>query len=289
MRKLRIRHTTSYQYPTEVEFLPHKLLFRPREGHYVRINSSLLTIEPKNQVRWHRDVNDNSVAVVTFEEPSDKLFISSEVIIENRDDAPLDFLIEKHAVNFPFQHAPEEANDLIPFQTLSFPEESEELQSWIQKFWKTGQTIETYVLLDNINKAIKEQIEYQAREEPGVQSPIDTLAKKTGSCRDMATLFIETCRDLGLAARFISGYQYVKGLPLEAGSTHAWSEIYLPGAGWIGFDSTSGKIVDSSYIPIAVSTNPESVPPISGAFSGFIDEPAVMSVVVDIVEIKESF
>ena len=289
MRRLRIRHTTSYQYPSEVTFLPHKLLFRPREGHYVRIKSSLLNIKPENQVRWHRDVNDNSVAVVTFDKPGDKLLISSEVIIENRDDAPLDFLIDKRAVTFPFKYDAEETNDLAPFHKLSFPDDREVLEKWMQQFWKTGEKIETYVLLDNINKAIKDQLDYKVREEPGVQSPLVTLTEKAGSCRDMATLFIETCRALGLAARFISGYQYVKGLPIEAGSAHAWSEIYLPGAGWKGFDSTSGKLVDSSYIPIAVSTNPESVPPISGAFSGVIDEPAVMSVVVDIVEITESF
>ena len=289
MRRLRIRHTTSYQYPSEVTFLPHKLLFRPREGHFVRIKSSLLSIEPKNQVRWHRDVNDNSVAVVTFDEPSDKLYISSEIIIENRDDAPLDFLIDKRAVTFPFNYDEEETNDLAPFHTSSFPDDSDVLKDWILQFWKTGEKIETYVLLEKINKAIQDQIGYTVREEPGVQGPRVTLTGMTGSCRDMAALFIETCRALGLAARFISGYQYVKGLPLEAGSTHAWSEIYLPGAGWKGFDSTSGKVVDSSYIPIAVSTNPETVPPISGAFAGLIDEPPVMSVVVDIVEITESF
>ena len=289
MRKLRIRHTTKYTFPNEVTFLPHTLLFRPREGHYVRINSSLLNIEPANQVRWHRDVNDNSVAVVTFEEPSDTLSIVSEVILENRDDSPLDFLIDKHAVTYPFEYAAEEANDLIPFHKLSFPEDSAVVMEWIKQFWKVGEKIETYVLLDTINNAIKDQIAYSVREEPGVQSPNETLTSKVGSCRDMATLFIETCRSLGLAARFISGYQYVQGLPLEAGSTHAWSEIYLPGAGWKGFDSTAGKVVDSSYIPMAVSTHPESVPPISGAFSGFIEEPAEMEVVVDIAEITESF
>lgn len=289
MRRLRIRHTTSYQYPSEVTFLPHKLLFRPREGHYVRIRSSVLRIEPENQVRWHRDMNDNSVAVVNFDEPSDKLVIESEVIIENRDDAPLDFLIDYRAVTFPFEYDAEEKNDLAPFHHSYYPESAEVLEKWIQQFWKKDEKIETYVLLDKINKAINEQISYNVREEPGVQSPLVTLTDKTGSCRDMATLFIETCRALGLAARFISGYQYIKGLPTEAGSTHAWAEIYLPGAGWKGFDATSGKLVDSSYIPIAVSTNPESVPPISGAFSGIIDEPAVMSVVVDIVEVTESF
>lgn len=288
MQHLKIRHVTTYEYPSEVSFLPHKLLLRPREGHHIRIRTSLLRISPANQVRWHRDVNDNSVAVVTFKEPNTKLVFSSEVILENRDDAPLDFLIEERAAKFPFKYSASENHDLVPFQGLSFADDTKEVKEWVDQFWKAGETLETYVLLDKINHAITEQITYEVRETPGVQSPAKTLSKKAGSCRDMATLFIETCRSLGLAARFISGYQYVKDLPIDAGSTHAWSEIYLPGAGWKGFDSTTGKLVDSNYIPIAVSPHPEAVPPISGAFSGFIETPPVMDVTVDIVEITES-
>ena len=288
MQHLKIRHVTTYQYPKEVTFLPHKLLLRPREGHHVRIRTSLLRISPAHQIRWHRDVNDNSVAVVTFDEPGDKLVFSSEVILENRDDAPLDFLIEQRAVTYPFEYETAESNDLMPYSILSFPDDKAVLLEWIKQFWETGQSVQTYVLLDKINKAITKQIGYKVRETPGVQSPAKTLSRKTGSCRDMATLFIETCRHLGLAARFISGYQYVKGLPIDAGATHAWSEIYIPGAGWKGFDSTTGKLVDSNYIPIAVSAHPETVPPISGAFSGFIETPPVMDVTVDIVEITES-
>jgi len=288
MRRLKIRHVTTYQYPDEVTFLPHKLLLRPREGHHVRIRSSLLRISPAHKLRWHRDVNDNSVAVVTFQEQGTKLVLSREVILENRDDTPLDFLIDVRAATFPFEYDKAESNDLIPFQNLAFPEDAEVVQDWTNQFWKEGETIETYVLLEKINKAITKQTGYRVREEPGVQSPAETLNKKSGSCRDMATLFIEACRHLGLAARFISGYQYIKDLPIDAGSTHAWSEIYLPGAGWKGFDSTTGKLVDSNYIPIAVSTHPEAVPPISGAFSGFIKTPPVMDVTVDIVEIIES-
>jgi len=288
MRRLKIRHVTTYQYPNEVTFLPHKLLLRPREGHHVRIRTSLLRISPANQLRWHRDVNDNSVAVVTFKEPGDKLIFSSEVILENRDDTPLDFLIDVRAASFPFKYDTAESNDLLPLQSLAFPKDTEILLDWIKQFWQVGETIETYVLLENINQTIAKQIAYKVREEPGVQSPASTLQEKSGSCRDMATLFIEACRHLGLAARFISGYQYIKGLPIDAGATHAWSEIYLPGAGWKGFDSTTGKLVDSSYIPIAVSTHPEAVPPISGAFSGFVKTPPLMDVTVDIVEIIES-
>lgn len=284
MKHLKIKHRTTYQYPTEVTFLAHKLLLRPRESPYVRIRKSRLDITPAHQLRWHRDAHDNSVAVVNFLEPGAELVFASEVIIEGRDDTPLDFLIEQYAVYFPFDYCPEEANDLLPYQQQAFAEDNKLLKDWVRQFWQEGKTIQTYALLDNINKAITKQISYRVREAPGVQSPTTTLTKKTGSCRDMATLFIEACRLLGLAARFISGYQYIKGLPTDAGSTHAWSEIYLPGAGWKGFDSTTGKLVDSHYIPVAVSTHPEAVPPISGAYSGVIASPPVMTVTVDIVE-----
>jgi len=286
MQHLKIKHQTIYKYPAEVTLLPHKLLLRPREGHYVRIKKSQLNITPNHQLRWHRDAHDNSVGVVNFLEPGDELVIASEVIIEARDDAPLDFLIEDYAVNFPFVYQVEEANDLLPYQQQAYLSDNEMLKGWVKQFWREGEVIETYVLLENINKAITEQITYKVREEPGVQSPATTLSDKTGSCRDMATLFIEACRLLGLAARFISGYQYIEGLATDAGATHAWSEIYLPGAGWKGFDSTTGKLVDNHYIPIAVATHPEVVPPISGAFAGAIESQPVMTVTVDITAVS---
>ena len=289
MQLLKIRHVTTYEYLNPVTFLEHKLLLRPREGHFVRIRNSLLSISPNYEIRWHRDAHDNSVAVVTFLAPADRLCISSEVVIENHDEKPLDFLIEARAASYPFKYDRAEGADLLPYQKLTFPKDSKTVADWLAQFWKTGQKIETYLLLDNINKAITQQIKYKLREAPGVQSPATTLSTKTGSCRDMATLFIEACRHLGLAARFISGYQYVPGLPQDAGSTHAWSEIYLPGAGWKAFDSTTGKLADSHYIPIAVSSHPESVPPIAGAFSGVISHPAIMKVKVSVIEITDYY
>ena len=145
--------------------------------------------------------------------------------------------------------------------------------------------METYLLLEWINKAIATGFTYQQREEPGVQTPATTLTSCTGSCRDFATLFIEACRLLGLAARFVSGYLYSPTLPLGQGATHAWSEVYLPGAGWKGFDSTSGQVVGNNYIAVAVSRHPESVPPVSGSFQAVNPQSPVMSVVVEVAEI----
>lgn len=287
MRHLRIKHLTTYEYSKAVEFLPHKLLLRPREGHDIRIESSRLEINPAHQIKWHRDVNDNCVAVVNFLKPADKLTFLSEVIIENYQESPLDFIIEQSAVNFPFQYDVAEGSELMPYQMSVFPDDSKILCKWISPFWHSGQSIETYVLLDKINRAISRQIEYKIREEAGVQSPGETLKKGTGSCRDMATLFLEACRQIGLAARFVSGYQLAPASEAGYGSTHAWSEIYLPGAGWKGFDSTTGEMVGSQYISVAVSRHPEAVPPIAGAFLGMFDKESLMKVEIEVSEITE--
>ncbi|MGR9052838.1 MAG: transglutaminase family protein [Gammaproteobacteria bacterium] len=285
MRRIRIKHLTKYEYGRTVDFLPHKLLLRPREGHDVRIASSRLEIEPANTVKWHRDVNDNCVAVVTFLESGDCVSFLSEVVIEHYEEAPFDFVIDAGAANFPFHYDATEGTELTAFQISVFPEDNKALRKWLSSFWQPRQKVETYVLLDRINKAIHDQIEYKAREEAGVQSPVATLTQKTGSCRDMATLFIEACRQIGFAARFVSGYLHSPASQKNEGSTHAWSEIYLPGAGWKGFDSTSGELVGSQHIPVAVSRHPEAVPPIAGAFLGIKGLKPIMSVNVEVNEI----
>ena len=288
MQRLRIKHLTTYEYSNVVEFLPHKLLLRPREGHDIRIESSRLEITPSHKIKWHRDVNDNCVAVVNFLEPDTRVSFLSEVTIEHYEESPLDFIIEPSAVNFPFHYDATEGTDLMPYQMSVFPKDTPILREWINRFWRLGQSLETYVLLDRINKAISAQIEYRVREEPGVQSPEKTLTQKTGSCRDMATLFIETCRQIGLAVRFVSGYLHAPISQAGYGSTHAWSEIYLPGAGWKGFDSTSGEVVGSQHIAVAVSRHPEAVPPIAGAFLGILDKTPVMKVNIEVNDIPKT-
>jgi transglutaminase-like putative cysteine protease len=285
MRRLQIKHVTTYQYAESVILLPHRLLLRPREGHDVRIESAELIISPAHQLQWQRDVYDNAVAEATFTEPGSLLSISSLVLIQHYDDQPLDFLVTDYAVLFPFQYDVAERADLGPYLSVIFEQDQLLLSSWLQQFWQSGQVVETYLLLEWINKAIATGFTYQHREEPGVQAPATTLTSRAGSCRDFATLFIEACRSLGLAARFVSGYQYSPTLTLSQGSTHAWSEVYLPGAGWKGFDSTSGLVVGNNYIPVAVSRHPESVPPVSGSFQAANPQTPEMSVVVEVAEI----
>jgi transglutaminase-like putative cysteine protease len=128
--------------------------------------------------------------------------------------------------------------------------------------------VQTFVLLQRLCVGIHQSLQYQAREEPGVQSLIETLQRGTGSCRDFASLFMEAARSLGLAARFVSGYLNVPATNANYGATHAWAEVYLPGAGWKGFDPTIGEMVGTKHIAVAVTTLPESVPPVAGSFFG---------------------
>jgi transglutaminase-like putative cysteine protease len=275
MQRLRIQHSTTYAYTELVSLQPHRLLLRPREGHDVRIQSSRLSITPSNTVSWQRDVNGNSVAVVSFVEGTSLLSIESEVVIEHYEHAPLDFVVAEHAVTFPFQYEPEERVELMAYQIPVFSRDVAGLREWLRNYWQPGRSIETYVLLDTINRAIADGIPYAMREVAGVQSPLQTLKRNNGSCRDFATLFIESCRCLGLAARFVSGYLNAAPPEGDEAATHAWSEVYLPGAGWKGFDSTTGKVVGSDHITVAVSRHPESVPPVAGSFVGAKTTPAM--------------
>ncbi|MDP1765413.1 MAG: transglutaminase family protein [Methylotenera sp.] len=266
MQRLRIKHLTEYIFPTEVTLNQHRLLLRPREGHDVRIESSKLEITPAYNIKWQRDVFDNSLAIVNFLERSNKLTISSEVVIQHYEQAPYDFMVEDYAINYPFAYALEEQVDLAAFQQPIFVKDQYIVNSWLQQLELND--METFSLLMKLNQTISQQFCYQIREEAGVQSPAMTLLQRSGSCRDYATLFIEACRCLGLASRFVSGYLHAPATEAGNATTHAWVEIYLPGTGWKGFDPTSGEVTGNRHIAVAVARNPEAVPPISGSFIG---------------------
>ena len=266
MQRLRIKHRTEYLFPAQVTLNTHRLLLRPREGHDVRIESSKLEIIPAYNIKWLRDVFDNSLAVVSFTERSNDLIITSEVVIQHYDEAPLDFLIEDYAVNYPFQYALSEQVDLASFQQQVFINERQIINDWLQQVGLSG--METFAMLVKLNQAINTQFQYRMREEAGVQPPSQTLAQRSGSCRDYATLFIEACRCLGLASRFVSGYLHAPATEAGNATTHAWAEIYLPGTGWKGFDPTTGEVTGKRHIAVAVARDPEAVPPVSGSFIG---------------------
>ncbi len=268
MKKIRIDHHTRYTYSEPVTLLPHRLLLRPRAGHDIRIETAELEISPPHELLWQRDIYGNSVGLVTFSEPVTELSIRSEVLLQNFEAQPLNFLVDERAVMFPFHFDLSERVEMIPYQMPCFPSDSAVVRDWVSEFWRPGQMIETYALLYDMSQAIAKRFAYGRREEPGVQRPAETLQRQAGSCRDFATLFIEACRFFGLAARFVSGYLHSPSTALGDGSTHAWAEVYLPGAGWKGFDLTSGLLAGDDHIPAAVTRHPADAPPIAGSFIG---------------------
>ncbi len=268
MQRYKIVHRTYYNYSAPVWLNPHELRLRPKEGHELRIESAILEVRPTATLRWHRDVEDNSVAIATFDAQTTQLAIESELVIQQFNEFPLDFVVADYATHYPFTYKPEDRDVLSPLLNVTEYGSSKLLDQWVAQLWQPGQSIETYVLLQNLAERIQLTFNYQRREEPGVQTPADTLSRASGSCRDYAYLFMEAARHLGLAARFVSGYLHAPPSETDYGATHAWAEVFLPGAGWTGFDPTIGKLAGSDHIAVAVAKLPESIPPVSGSFVG---------------------
>ncbi len=268
MQRYKILHRTYYNFSTAVRLGPHALRLRPREGHELRIESSTLKITPPATLRWHRDVEDNSVALGTFDAPATQLSIESEVIIQQYNQAPLDFLLADYATDYPLAYAPADRVVLAPYMNLPEHTAGGPLAEWVANLWLSGERIQTYALLERLCVHIHQSLSYQLREEPGIQTAAETLSYGTGSCRDFANLFMDAARYLGFASRFVSGYLHAPPSTVDFGATHAWAEVYLPGAGWKGFDPTIGEIVGANHIAVAVARYPEAVPPVAGSFVG---------------------
>jgi len=266
--KIRIQHRTTYHYAEPVRLGSHRVMVRPREGHDLHIESSILTIRPAHTVHWMRDVNGNSIALVDFTERANELMIYSELVLQHYDSDPLDFRVEPYAVHYPFVYDPWTLPELTAFTHIVFPADAERVRQWLGEFWQPGKLVETVSLLKKLNRHIAETFKYMRRDASGVQRPAQTLETNSGSCRDFATLFIEACRSWGLAARFASGYMLCEATEAGNASTHAWAEVYLPGAGWKGFDPTSGTMAGSQHVVVAVSRHPEAATPIAGSFIG---------------------
>jgi transglutaminase-like putative cysteine protease len=266
MKRIRIIHNTSYHYNQPVRFGPHRAMMRPREGHDLRIAGARVVIEPTATVRWLRDVEDNSVAILTFAEPAQCLRILAEADVDLWEDNPIECLIDPNARSFPFQYCPDEQVELVPYRLPSYPYDGPALHDWLSDLYRPGQLIDTFELLQRLNTHIFKEIRYSARDTHGVQLPHDTLSRREGSCRDYAVLMMEAARYWGFGARFVTGYiQMAEG---QHGATHAWTEIYLPGAGWRGFDPTNNKLAGSEHISVAVAREQDKAMPLSGSWAG---------------------
>jgi transglutaminase-like putative cysteine protease len=265
--RYRILHRTYYNFSGVATLQPHQLRLRPREDYSLRIESFNLQLTPAATLLWHRDAEGNSVAVATFDQPTRQLAIESESIVQQYNESPLDFMVAEYALAYPFSYTCDDQVLLAPYRIADRVPADNLMAQWVGNFWRAGEPIQSYSLMNQMNDYIHKTFTYQVREEPGVQSAEQTLQCGTGSCRDFALLFMEAAKYLGLAARFVSGYLYDPNSTV-AGATHAWAEVYLPGAGWLGFDPTIGSIVGTDHIPVAVARLAESVPPVAGSFVG---------------------
>jgi transglutaminase-like putative cysteine protease len=282
MRRMRVDHVTEYRFSAAVTLLPHQLRLRPRSSHDVELVSTALEVTPEPHVRWQRDALDNSVALLTFSEATALLRIASSFEVDHHLEAPLDFVVEQYAVTHPFAYADDELLALWAFLSPTWPDDAEVVEGWLFGLELRGNAIETFVLLDRLNRYIHRAFRYEPREAPGVQSPALTIVRGTGSCRDFAALFMDACRGLGLASRFVSGYLYAPAVPWNQGATHAWAEVYLPGPGWTGFDPTTGTLSGADHIAVAVAHHPERVPPVAGEFVGPAGTSAALHVTVGV-------
>lgn len=274
MKTLTIHHKTVYRYSSFVTFGEHRLMFRPRDSHDLRLVNSGLGISPPASVRWFHDVFSNSIAIATFETVANELRIESRIVVDHYGMEEAEFPIEPYATYMPFSYPPEEIPDLGRTIERHYPDPKRMVDKWARQFFASSMRAETQEILIAITRAIHDRFAYLTRTDEGVQPPTETLKKGSGTCRDFALLMMEAVRSLGLAARFVTGYLYDPALDAGqgglrgAGATHAWVQVYLPGAGWTEFDPTNGIVGGSNLIRVAVARDPSQAIPVQGTYTG---------------------
>ncbi len=291
MIALRIWHRTTYAYRRPVTLGPHRLMLRPRENRELRLISSKITVMPRGDLTWAHDVFGNAVATAAFSAMTDVLTIEAASEIELHALAWPVFDISASAIVYPFRYSDDEWTDLGATTVQQHADQDGRLKRWARDF-VAGDRTDTLSLLKDLSAGVSHWIGYQSRDEEGAQPPTQTLARGWGSCRDLAVLFAEAARSLGFGARIISGYLFNPGGELAgtsgAGSTHAWAEVYVPGAGWISFDPTNRGVGGFNLIPVGVARDIRQVMPVVGSFVGASDAFQAMSVEVAVTKAASS-
>lgn len=274
-----IVHTTIYHYKNPVSFGEHRVMFRPRDSHDLRVLATDLQVSPEAMVRMIQDPHSNSVALVQPLTSAPELRIVCRFTIEHAQSYNLELPLAPSAEVFPFAYSLEERFDLEHYLRPHHDDPGGHLTAWARQFIRTDGYTGTRDLLVRMNQSIRDNFTYAERDEEGTQTPQETLKKSTGSCRDFALLMIEAARRLGIATRFVSGYLYDPALDgavgadggpatVGAGSTHAWLQAYLPGAGWVPFDPTNNLLGGNTLIRVGVARDPAQAAPIAGSWYG---------------------
>ena len=283
MTILRVTHRTTYVYGKPVEFGDHRLMSRPRDSHDLRLIDTTLVIDPPaNAIRWIHDVFGNSIAIVSFKAaPCERLVFESGFRAEHFPAEGEALEVESYARKFPFSYSDQDAMDLAHTRDRHYPDPEHKIDAWAKGILERTEGGETLAALTAMTAAIREQFKYEAREAAGVQTPLETLELGSGSCRDFAVFMMEAARSLGLAARFVSGYLYDEKL-LGTGATHAWVQIFLPGAGWVEFDPTNALVGGRNLIRVAVARDASQAAPLAGSYNGEPEDFVSMTVEVEV-------
>jgi transglutaminase-like putative cysteine protease len=270
MSLLTVRHTTAYRYSEPVGLGEHRMMFRPRESHDLRLIQTSLAISPQpTELRWLHDPFDNSVAIAAFEGAStQELRFESVVTLEHFESTQPEYPLEAYAKTYPFKYTDEDFSNLARGLANHYP--CVNTAAWALQFLDADTKTSTMKILRSMTRGIREQFVYERRVEKGIQTPELTIDSKRGSCRDFAVLMMEAVRSLGIAARFVSGYIFIPNNfdGVGGGSTHAWIQAYLPGAGWIDFDPTNSIVGNRNLIRVGVAWTPEQVLPLCGTYEG---------------------
>ena len=288
-----VRHVTIYRYKQPVAFGEHRMMLRPRDSYDQRLIETSLAITPEPaDIRWVHDVFGNCVAIARFAGRAAELRIESVIRLDHSASNALDFQIEEYATRYPFTYGAEDMPDLLRLVERQYLDPEHEIDRWAQQFLRHDGRSDTSELLAEMTRAIRRDMTYEAREESGIQDPTKTLRAGSGSCRDFAVLMMEAVRSLALAARFVSGYLYVhegrRRNRVGGGATHAWLEVYLPGAGWVEYDPTNGIVGNHDLVRVAVVRDPRQAIPISGTWTGFPSDHLGMTVEVEVTAEAES-
>jgi transglutaminase-like putative cysteine protease len=286
MARIRVTHKTVYRYSEPVQFSEHRFICRPRDSHDLRLIDTGIHISPKATLRWIHDVFGNSVLLARFADAAEELRFESTFLAEHYPGDPEVDLIEPYAERLPFSYDAAEVPDLSRVSERQYPDPSHEVDAWVRAVRADAGSDRTLDLLVALTHAIKAQFAYEARDEEGTRTPVQTLHLGRGSCRDFALLMMEAVRSLGLAARFVSGYLYDESLLgadsgiVGGGATHAWLQVYLPGAGWLPFDPTNGLIGGRNLIRVATARDPSQAAPLTGSYVGRAE--AYLGMTVDV-------
>lgn len=277
--RLTIEHSTRYDYAQPVTLSPHRLIVAPRDGGELTTVSTSLSCDPEAKIAWTIDVFGNQIATATFAHATDALTIVSEAVVDHTaPDWPV-FAVDPNAHIFPFTYS---LDDVVDLGAMAQPDwltpGGKAVGRWARAFVLGVQT-DTLSLLKDLNAGVLGDVAYRVRDEEGTQSPAETLALRSGSCRDVAALFIEAARHLGFGARAVSGYLFDPDQTADdAGSTHAWAEVYLPGAGWIAFDPTHRRVGAGHLIPVAFARFNRQIMPVTGGYLGAPEDFGLMQV-----------